>query len=184
MIVNAAPRIFVHSRHAGRANVKIAKAAPLIIIVFLSLSEIGSASTERIPDVQINIHYKAGGVVHVFRAVHSAAADAGLTCTPSVEEVDWGTVSHYNGKEITLHPQMICVRPSYGVVDAVAFNYTSPDQIEVRAYYDPDVPRLSVRGVIDGIIDRIEAVLKADPLIPAIEQTDNVDSRLVVSRIK
>ena len=103
---------------------------------------------------------------------------------PTAKEVDRGTVSHYKGKEITLHPQMICVRPSYGVVDAAAFNYTSPDQVEVRAYYDPDVPRMSVRGVIDDIIDRIGAVLKADPLIPAIERTDDVDSRAVVSRIK
>ena len=159
---------------------KLAKTIPLTTIVFLSLCEIVSGNTEQLPDIEITVHYKARGAMHVFRAVHSAATEAGLTCTPSVEDVDRGWVTHYKGKEITIHPPMICTRPSYGGVTAV----TSPDYIQVRAYYDPDVPRLSVRGVIDGIIKRINETLKVDALIPAIEQTENVDSRPVVSRIK
>jgi hypothetical protein len=169
----------------GRSQLdRLAWLATMLVITATPM--ITFATTQEIPAISVTIQFTRWGGDHAFRALEAAATKAGLTCNPSVKDYEQRRIKDEHGKFVTHPRQLRCGFGISGSITARTNSYTSSGGIELSAYYE--LPRRNgtsiVKPTIDEVVAAVEDALKVDPLIPAIEQTLNVNSNPFTSKIK
>ncbi len=157
-----------------------------IALAITAIPEGTFASTQEIPAFDVTIQFKGRGGLHVFPALESAATEAALTCVPSIEDYAQGNITDGHGKARKIPNQMRCGFGSSGTIRANELTHAPHGQIQLLVYYElpPRNTSSLVKPKIDALVANVEAVLKADPSIQAIDQLADINNYPVSSKIK